>query len=46
MSSWPCRSFRALGPVAKEMPIAADRLAANCSNSFVTCSVKFDVEGG
>mmetsp|Transcript_1612 Transcript_1612/g.3025 ORF Transcript_1612/g.3025 Transcript_1612/m.3025 type:complete len:350 (+) Transcript_1612:123-1172(+) len=49
LSKWPCRSFRNIhkqGNINIKLPVAADVLAANCSDKRVTCSVGFDRKGG
>ena len=47
LTKWPCPSFRELenNKVAKLVQ-AASVLSANCSDPFVTCSVRFDQNGG
>lgn len=46
MSMWPCRSFRKDVKLSSLLPIKPHEIAANCSLSFVTCSVGFDRKGG
>lgn len=46
MTRWPCRSFRRDVKLQSLLPIKPYEIAANCSSSFVTCSVGFDREGG
>lgn len=48
LQKWPCRSFRELDKMAKKekLPITFNQLAANCSTSYVTCSVPMDLNGG
>lgn len=47
LSKWPCPSFRDFDK-NKELSLLhkAPMLAANCSDPFVTCSVKYDQNGG
>lgn len=49
LSKWPCRSFKNIHKqeaINVQLPIAAEALAANCSDKRVTCSVGFDRKGG
>lgn len=51
LSKWPCESFKDLekeknGQAPGLLPMHSSMLSANCSDSFVTCSVRFDVSGG
>eukprot|EP01038_Epipyxis_sp_PR26KG_P006904 gene6904-9456_t len=50
LTKWPCKSFRELDKTVTslggELPLKSYELAANCSNSFVTCSVPYDMRGG
>ena len=49
LQKWPCKSFRELDKMIKRgepLPIKSDRLAANCTSSYVTCSVPMDQRGG
>lgn len=43
LTKWPCRPFHSLD---RSLPIKPVELAANCSNVFVKCSVKFDITYG
>ena len=47
---WPCLFFRPLEQETKDMSekliMSANMLSANCSSSFVTCSVPHDKNGG
>ena len=46
MRNWPCKSFIKGIKLQNLLPIKPYEIAANCSSSFVTCSVPFDKEGG
>ena len=46
LTKWPCGSFRPLETGDLMLPVASTALAANCSGRFVTCSVRFDLQGG
>jgi len=48
LTKWPCESFKSLERFdkAQELPMQSSLLAANCSDPFVTCSVRFDISGG
>jgi hypothetical protein len=45
LTDWPCKSFvKNYRP--NFMSISPEKLAANCTASYVTCSVRFDQRGG
>jgi hypothetical protein len=43
LTEWPCLSFKLID---YKLPLSADLLSANCSDSFVHCSVPTDIRGG
>lgn len=44
LQKWPCKNFRELD--TQELPMNSAALAANCSGTYVTCSVPVDKRGG
>ncbi len=48
LTKWPCPSFRDIDKSTKKATLVhrASMLSANCSDPFVTCSVRYDQNGG